>query len=525
MNYFNYFTDIETRFQQRRGSLLMLSTLDWALIETWREAGIPLEAVLRGIDAAFDKHAAQALRSTRRQRKINGLAWCAQAVLEAVEQSKEAAIGTAQHSATEPRGIRLRIRPHRPLPRTQRRAPHRSRSQSPRTRQHRSVGGRLSPARLAVSLDAHSPEVLDRTLSVLEEKLFAALLTAAPGGPSSSPCANRPPAARPLPRQDAGRSDQAGAAAIPAEAPARSPLAAPSQPLLHAPRRPGLIDAAITRSRSYPASGPRHSPLPALRPLRRMSAPASSPTQRSSATKPLSSERASKPLASRCPCFSSTPPRRSPTATASASPSPKSTASSAPATSTHPTNNLQLTTCTPPSSPSPSAPSLPPSSGAHRSPPRAAQPIRQPLAAQSHPNPRPARTLHHRRRVPPPAHPLPAHRREVTAKKTHRRLHHSLRIPPRPHPRTHRRRNRLLPMLSRQRSRRNEQPRPGPTWGSPGLNYSISAKNQIVILSGAKNPGISPLPLSVRTANLEPRATHLLGSTHRLLSSQPLPPP
>jgi len=37
MNYFNYFTEIETRFQQRRGSLLMLSTLDWALIETWRE--------------------------------------------------------------------------------------------------------------------------------------------------------------------------------------------------------------------------------------------------------------------------------------------------------------------------------------------------------------------------------------------------------------------------------------------------------------------------------------------------------
>ncbi len=56
LNYFNYFTEIEERFQQRRGSLLMLSTLDWALIETWREAGIPLEAVLRGIDTAFDKH-------------------------------------------------------------------------------------------------------------------------------------------------------------------------------------------------------------------------------------------------------------------------------------------------------------------------------------------------------------------------------------------------------------------------------------------------------------------------------------
>ena len=43
-NYFNYFTEIEERFQQRRGALLLLSTLDWALIETWREAGIPLEA-------------------------------------------------------------------------------------------------------------------------------------------------------------------------------------------------------------------------------------------------------------------------------------------------------------------------------------------------------------------------------------------------------------------------------------------------------------------------------------------------
>ena len=40
-NYFNYFTEIEERFQQRRGSLLLLSTIDWALIETWREAGVP----------------------------------------------------------------------------------------------------------------------------------------------------------------------------------------------------------------------------------------------------------------------------------------------------------------------------------------------------------------------------------------------------------------------------------------------------------------------------------------------------
>jgi 23S rRNA (uracil1939-C5)-methyltransferase len=65
----------------------------------------------------------------------------------------------------------------------------------------------------------------------------------------------------------------------------------------------------------------------------------------------------------------------------------------------------------------------------------------------------------------------------------------------------------LLPMLSRQRSRRNEQPRPGLTWGSPGLNYSVPTNNEVVILSAVKNPRISPLPLPVlepRTSNLEP---------------------
>ena len=53
--YFNYFTEIEEHFQRRRGTLLLLSPLDWALMETWKDAGIPLEAVLRGIDATFDK--------------------------------------------------------------------------------------------------------------------------------------------------------------------------------------------------------------------------------------------------------------------------------------------------------------------------------------------------------------------------------------------------------------------------------------------------------------------------------------
>jgi hypothetical protein len=92
-NYFNYFTEIEEHFQRRRGSLLLLSTLDWSLIETWREAGIPLEAVVRGIDAAFDKYDAR--QSRARVRRVNGLAYCVQEVMAAVEDMKEASIGTA----------------------------------------------------------------------------------------------------------------------------------------------------------------------------------------------------------------------------------------------------------------------------------------------------------------------------------------------------------------------------------------------------------------------------------------------
>src|SRR3974377_1112135 len=98
-NYFNYFTEIEERFQQRRGAILLLSTLDWARVDTWREAGIPLEAALRGIDSAFDKYEARQKRG--HMRRINGLAWCAQAVMEAAEELNEAAAGSTGTTAAQ----------------------------------------------------------------------------------------------------------------------------------------------------------------------------------------------------------------------------------------------------------------------------------------------------------------------------------------------------------------------------------------------------------------------------------------
>ena len=84
LNYFNYFTEIEEHFQRARGTgLFLLSPLDWALIESWKNAGVPLEAVLRGIDAAFEKWRG---RKSKTQ-KVNSLAFCAQAVLTEAQQT------------------------------------------------------------------------------------------------------------------------------------------------------------------------------------------------------------------------------------------------------------------------------------------------------------------------------------------------------------------------------------------------------------------------------------------------------
>ncbi|HTR39961.1 MAG TPA: hypothetical protein VMH80_29015 [Bryobacteraceae bacterium] len=77
-NYFNYFTEVEEHFQKARGtSLFLMSPLDWALVETWKNAGVPLEAVLRGIDAAFEKWRSR----KNRTHMVNSVAYCSQAVL------------------------------------------------------------------------------------------------------------------------------------------------------------------------------------------------------------------------------------------------------------------------------------------------------------------------------------------------------------------------------------------------------------------------------------------------------------
>ena len=167
-NYFNYFTEIEERFQQRRGSILMLSTLDWALIETWQEAGVPLEAVLRGIDAAFDKHEAKKQRV--RGKKINGLAWTAQAVMEAAEAAVDAATGTYQKpEAEQDTGFEQgRVAAWLQANAAAVEAAGGEQGAAVSARLRELAGG------LAAGESAEMEE-LDRTLTVLEEKLFFAV--------------------------------------------------------------------------------------------------------------------------------------------------------------------------------------------------------------------------------------------------------------------------------------------------------------------------------------------------------------
>jgi polyhydroxyalkanoate synthesis regulator phasin len=98
-NYFNYFTEIEEHFQRARGSgLFLLSPVDWALIETWKNTDVPLEAVLRGIDSAFEKWRSKKTK----MRQVNSVAYCAQAVQEEAEAMAKGGALRKQEPAKPP---------------------------------------------------------------------------------------------------------------------------------------------------------------------------------------------------------------------------------------------------------------------------------------------------------------------------------------------------------------------------------------------------------------------------------------
>lgn len=182
-NYFNYYTEIEEHFWRKRGSHVLVSPLDWAILETWQKAGIPVESVLRGIDRAFESYQ----RSKRGQagRPLKSLVYCVDAVLEAAAEAQEAAAGTGPESG--------RGKPADPFSAPEI-AAYLERNEAQIRRAARQMEGKEPElaarfAQTAASLaerkaalaggDAGDLEELERRLTVLEEKLTAALTAAA----------------------------------------------------------------------------------------------------------------------------------------------------------------------------------------------------------------------------------------------------------------------------------------------------------------------------------------------------------
>jgi hypothetical protein len=180
-NYFNYYTQIEEYFWKKRGAHLLVSPLDWAILETWQRAGIPVEAVMKGIDRAFESYA----RSKRGAggRTMKSLAYCVDAVLEAAEESREAAIGKEPPPGMQPT-VRESFTREEIAAFLQRTREKLQRAAEKQTGANPQISAKLcetqsrindllpvldSPARLDL-------EDLERRLTVLEEKLYACLM-------------------------------------------------------------------------------------------------------------------------------------------------------------------------------------------------------------------------------------------------------------------------------------------------------------------------------------------------------------
>jgi hypothetical protein len=97
LNYYNYFTEIEETFIRRRGKNLLLSPLDWALIETWQEREVPLHIILRGIEKVFDLIDKQ----PNRKRSVKSLFYCKEEIEAQFSEWLESQVGAGAVSDSE----------------------------------------------------------------------------------------------------------------------------------------------------------------------------------------------------------------------------------------------------------------------------------------------------------------------------------------------------------------------------------------------------------------------------------------
>ena len=177
-NYFNYFTEIEEYFWKKRGAHLLVSPLDWAIMETWQKAGVPLQAALKGIDKAFESYQ----RSRRGAGKtLKNLAYCTDAVLEAAEESQEAAAGATPKGKAAPDtfsreelGTHVQKKVEQITKAAERCKKYQPELAAALENVSQTLGG------MQVLLDAPGNidlEDLERRLTIIDEKIHAAVLT------------------------------------------------------------------------------------------------------------------------------------------------------------------------------------------------------------------------------------------------------------------------------------------------------------------------------------------------------------
>ncbi len=162
LNYYNYFTEIEEHFQRAHGtSLFLLSPLDWALIESWKNAEVPLEAVLRGIEAAFQKWRSRRVKT----QMVNSLAFCAQAVLTEA-QIMAGAIPARRQQTSAPPFSAEELRAYL------------LRNAEAMTAGFEEIAAALRKHAQEAERHLDDLEALEQRLTVLEEKMIAAARTA-----------------------------------------------------------------------------------------------------------------------------------------------------------------------------------------------------------------------------------------------------------------------------------------------------------------------------------------------------------
>jgi hypothetical protein len=174
-NYFNYFTEIEEYFWQKRGTALLVSTLDWALIDSWKQSQIPLQAVLKGIDRTFEKYDAR----KRKVRAVNSLAYCQQEVLAAAQEiQRNTTSAPAKDPFTREDLASYFLRNAAAVEQAAGRMDAGQRPESAATL--RQIASSLRDlAALPPSAAALDLQELEQRLTVLEDKLFATLLAGA----------------------------------------------------------------------------------------------------------------------------------------------------------------------------------------------------------------------------------------------------------------------------------------------------------------------------------------------------------